>query len=102
TLLEPIMEMEVVVPEEFMGDIMGDLSSRRGRILGTESRGNYQVIRATVPQAEILQYASDLQSMTGGRGDFSLKLAAYEEVPAQIQEKIIAEARKEIEEDEED
>jgi elongation factor G len=98
-LLEPIMEMEVVTPEEFMGDIMGDLNSRRGRVLGMESRGKNQVVRALVPQAEVLTYAPDLRSMTGGRGMFTMKFSHYDEVPAQISQKVIEELRSQQEQE---
>lgn len=98
-LLEPIMEMEVITPEEFMGDIMGDLNSRRGRVLGMESRGKNQVVRALVPQAEVLTYAPDLRSMTGGRGMFSMKFSHYDEVPAQISQKVIEELRNQQEQE---
>jgi elongation factor G len=93
TLLEPIMSMEIIVPEEFMGDIIGDLNSRRGRVLGMEAKGHNQVIKAIVPMAEVLRYMPDLKSMTGARGSFSLTMDHYEEVPLQLQEKIIAEAK---------
>ncbi len=96
-LLEPIMKIEVIVPDENMGDIMGDMNSRRGKIIGVESRGNNQVVKATVPMAEILRYAPDLRSMTGGRGTFTMEYDHYEEVPGQIAEKIIETARKEKE-----
>ncbi len=90
-LLEPIMEITVIVPEEFMGDITGDLNSRRGRILGMEPiGGGLQKIRALVPEAEILRYATDLRSMTGGRGSFDLKFSHYDEVPEYIAKEIIA------------
>ena len=89
-LLEPIMNMEVRVPKDFVGDVMGDLNSRRGRVLGMDSKPRFEVINAQVPQAEILQYALDLTSMTGGRGAFTVEFSHYEEVPAQIAEKIIA------------
>ena len=92
-LLEPIMEMEVVTPDEFMGDIMGDLNSRRGRVLGMDSRGKNQVVRAHVPMAEVLTYAPDLRSMTGGRGIFTMTMSHYEEVPAQIAQKVIEEIK---------
>ncbi|MGM0786668.1 MAG: elongation factor G [Thermodesulfobacteriota bacterium] len=92
-LLEPIMEIEVVTPEEFMGDIMGDLNSRRGRVLGMENRGKNQVVRAMVPLAEVQTYAPDLRSMTGGRGMFTLKFSHYDEVPSQIAQKVIEELR---------
>ncbi len=93
-LLEPIMKLELTVPEEVMGDVMGDLNSRRGRVLGMDTKGKYQVIIAQAPMAEVLQYALDLNSMTGGRGSFQMEHARYEEVPAQLAEKVIAETRK--------
>jgi elongation factor G len=89
TLLEPIMRMQITTPDEFMGDIMGDLNGRRGRVLGMDSEGKYQVINAEVPMAEVLTYAPDLRSMTGGRGIFSMEFLRYDEVPAQISEKVI-------------
>ena len=89
-LLEPIMEVEVHVPKDFVGDVMGDLNSRRGRVLGMDSTARYEVINAHVPQAEVLLYALDLTSMTGGRGTFTTRFSHYEEVPAMIAEKIIA------------
>ncbi|RJP37534.1 MAG: elongation factor G [Desulfobacteraceae bacterium] len=88
-LLEPIMEIEVITPDEFMGDIMGDLNGRRGRVLGMDSKGKNQVVRANVPMSEVLTYAPDLRSMTGGRGIFFLKFSHYDEVPAQMAQKII-------------
>jgi len=97
-LLEPIMEVEVRVPKDFVGDVMGDLNSRRGRVLGMDSTDKYEVINAHVPQSETLLYALDLTSMTGGRGTFLVKFSHYEEVPAQIAEKIIAEYKAEAEE----
>jgi len=99
TLLEPIMKVEVIVPDENMGDVMGDLNSRRGKIMGVESKGNNQVVKATVPMAEILKYAPDLRSMTGGRGTFTVEFSHYEEVPAHIAAKIIENAKKEKEQE---
>ncbi len=96
-LLEPIMKVEVTVPEENIGDVIGDLNSRRGRVLGVEGRGNYQVIQANVPMAEMLKYAPDLNSKTGGRGTFTMEFSHYEEVPAQFSEKVIAQAKKDKE-----
>jgi elongation factor G len=93
TLLEPVMKMEITLPEEVMGDVMGDLNGRRGRVLGMDSIGKYQVIKASVPMAEVLKYALDLNSMTGGRGFFTMEHSHYEEVPAQLAEKIIAAAK---------
>lgn len=98
-LLEPIMNMEVIVPEDCMGDVMGDLNSRRGRISGMDARGGSQVIKAQVPMAEVLKYASDLTSLTSGRGIFSMEFAHYEEVPANISEKIIEASGKRTEEE---
>jgi len=94
-LLEPIMEIEVSVPEENMGDIIGDLNSRRGKVLGVDPKGNYQAIRAHVPMAEVLKYAPDLNSMTGGRGQFSLQFSHYEEVPSHLSERVVAQSKKE-------
>lgn len=98
-LLEPIMNLEVIVPEDCMGDVMGDLNSRRGRISGMDARGGSQVIKAQVPMAEVLKYASDLTSLTSGRGLFSMEFSHYEEVPANISEKIIEASGKRAEEE---
>jgi elongation factor G len=98
TLLEPIMEMEITVPDEYMGDIIGDLNSRRGRVLGMGSQGAKQIVKAHVPLSEVLKYAPDLRSMTQGRGMFTMKFSHYEEVPGPLQEKIIELAKKEKEE----
>ena len=81
-LLEPIMNVEITVPDENVGDIIGDLNSRRGRVLGTTPRGHNNVVGAEVPLAEMLTYAPDLTSMTGGRGDYHMELLRYDEVPA--------------------
>ncbi|MCP4638944.1 MAG: elongation factor G [bacterium] len=90
-LLEPIMEIEVLVPEEFMGDVNGDLNSRRGRILGMEPAGpGRQMIRASVPEAEVLRYSTDLRSMTGGRGSYTMTFARYDEVPEHVAQQVIA------------
>jgi elongation factor G len=94
-ILEPIYSVEVKVPENFMGDIMGDMPSRRGRVAGMEPQNDgTQVIRAQVPLAEMYGYAVDLRSMTQGRGEYSMEYSHYEEVPANIAEKIIAEQQK--------
>jgi elongation factor G len=95
TLLEPIMVMEITVPDDCMGDVIGDLSSRRGKVLGMESKGKKQIIRANVPLAEVLKYAPDLRSMTAGRGMFTMKVSHYEEVPGPLQEKIVAASKEE-------
>ena len=92
-LLEPIIEAEITVPEEYMGDVTGDLNSRRGRILGMDAGpGGKQIIRVTVPEAEMLRYSTELRSMTGGRGSYTMKFLQYDEVPDRIAQKIIAEA----------
>ena len=95
-LLEPIMDIEVLVPKEYMGDIIGDLNSKRGKIMGMEEtvKGK-QMIKAKIPQAEIFKYAIDLRSMTQGRGNFSLKFSHYEEVPANIAQEIVEKAKEE-------
>ena len=94
-LLEPIVEVEVIVPESMTGDVIGDLNAKRGRIQGMESTGSgKQRIRAQVPQAEMTRYAIDLRSMTGGRGVFTMTFDHYEEVPPHVAEKVIAEAKK--------
>ncbi|OPL14835.1 MAG: elongation factor G [Firmicutes bacterium ML8_F2] len=92
-LLEPIVDVEVIVPESFMGDIMGDLNSKRGRIQGMEPEGGLQKIRAQVPMSEMFKYSIDLRSMTQGRGFFTMSFSHYEEVPAQAADQVIATAR---------
>ncbi len=88
-LLEPIMEVEVRVPEAYMGEVNRDLNTRRGRLLGMDSEGSEQILRALVPQAELFTYATELRSITGGRGTFSARLSTYEEVPAHVAQKVI-------------
>ena len=95
TLLEPIVDISIEMPDEYMGEVIGDLNSRRGRVLGMDKEGSNQVIKGQVPLAEILSYALDLTSITSGRGTFSYEISHYEEVPAHLQEKIIAESKKE-------
>ncbi|MFA4964051.1 MAG: elongation factor G [Thermoleophilia bacterium] len=97
-LLEPHMNVEITVPEENVGDIIGDLNSRRGRVLGTTPRGHTNVVAAEVPLAEMLSYAPDLTSMTGGRGDYHMEFLRYEEVPAHLTQKIVEQAKAEKEE----
>jgi elongation factor G len=101
-LLEPITEMEVVIPEENVGDIIGDLNGRRGRVLGVDALGKSQIVRCQVPLAEVLRYSSDLRSITSGRGQFTMKVSHYEEIPAAIAEKVISESKKEMGEEEEE
>jgi elongation factor G len=91
-LLEPIMKVEVVVPEEYMGDVMGDINSRRGRVEGMESRSGGQVIRAMVPLAEMFGYVNTLRSRTQGRGVFTMVFDHYEEVPKNIADEIVKKA----------
>jgi elongation factor G len=88
-LLEPIMDAEIRVPERFLGDIMGDLNSKRGKIAGTEPEDGWQLVRAHVPEAEMLRFALDLRSMTQGRGAFSMKFDHYEEVPQHLAKALI-------------
>ncbi|OQX56452.1 MAG: hypothetical protein B5M53_01300 [Candidatus Cloacimonas sp. 4484_209] len=90
-LLEPIMNVEVVVPEDMMGDVIGDLNSRRGKIQGMESSGRFQKIKALVPQSEMYKYSTQLRSITQGRGSFTQQFSHYEEVPRELSEKIIKE-----------
>ncbi|NNL86223.1 MAG: elongation factor G, partial [Myxococcales bacterium] len=92
-LLEPIMNVEIVIPEGHVGDVMGDISSRRGRVQTSEVRGSSQVIKASVPMAEMLEYASALTSLTGGKGAFHMEFSHYDQIPAQLREKVIAEAQ---------
>lgn len=98
-LLEPIYEIEVIVPDEYMGDVMGDISSRRGKILGMDSDGLYQIIKANVPLAELHKYSSQLRSLTQGRGNHKSKFAYYEEVPKEVEQKVIDEYNKQREEE---
>ena len=90
-LLEPYTKVEVVVPEEYMGDVIGDLNSRRGRVDGMEMRGGAEHINAFVPLAEMFGYATDLRSKTQGRGVYTMTFDHYEEVPKNVAEKIISE-----------
>ena len=98
-LLEPIYDITVKVPEEFMGDVMGDISSRRGKIMGMDSEGRFQIIKAKVPLAELYKYSTTLRSITAGRGIHSRVFSHYDEVPAEISQKIIEQAKKDKEED---
>jgi len=92
-LLEPIMAVEVVTPEDYMGDVIGDLSSRRGRVEGMEQRGNAQVVRSQVPLAEMFGYATDLRSRTQGRATYTMQFDSYQRVPESIAQEIIARIR---------
>jgi elongation factor G len=104
TILEPVMHVEITIPDEFAGSIMGDLNSRRGRIQGMDNKGGNTVVKAEVPMAEMLTYGVDLTSMTQGRGSFNMEMHHYDTVPGQLQEKIIEKAkaaRGEVKEEEE-
>jgi elongation factor G len=92
-LLEPIMQVAIAVPEDAVGDVIGDLNSRRGRPLGMEAAGGMTEVRAEVPMAELLSYAPDLRAITGGQGEFTMELARYEEVPGHLVEKVVAQTR---------
>jgi elongation factor G len=92
-LLEPIMNITVTVPEECMGDVMGDLNSRRAKIEGMNSRGKYQELKAQIPLAEVLTYAASLTSITSGRGTFTMGFSHLDPVPFNLQEKIVEEAK---------
>ena len=96
-ILEPIVRAEVTVPEEYMGDVMGDFNKKRGRILGMEPEGRYQVVKALAPMAEMFKYSIDLRSMTAGRGTFTTEFDHYEEVPFSVAEKVIEQAKKDKE-----
>ena len=89
-LLEPIMRVEVVTPEEYMGDVIGDLNSRRGQIQGTDSRGNAQVVEAMVPLANMFGYVNELRSFSQGRAQYTMQFSHYEEVPANVAEEVKA------------
>jgi elongation factor G len=93
-LLEPIDTVEIRIPEDCMGKVMGDLSSRRGKILGIEANGGFQVIKAHVPAKELYHYSSNLRSLTGGRGVHVEELSHYEEMPREMEQQVIEEARK--------
>jgi elongation factor G len=96
-LMEPIVTLSVLVPEDSVGDVIGDLNSRRGRPLGMEPKGSLTEVRAEVPMAEVLSYAPDLRAITGGRGEYSMELARYEEVPGHVAQDVVAKARSEQE-----
>ena len=97
TLLEPIMNLEVTVPDDAVGAVNGDLNSRRGRLQGMDPKGGMTAIRAEVPMSEVLTYSQSLTSMTGGRGDYHMEFLRYEEVPTHIAQKLIEAAKKEKE-----
>ena len=94
-LLEPIMDVSISVPEQFMGDIIGDLNSKRGQVMGVEQLGKRQVIQATVPLAEMLRYSIDLKSITSARGSFTMEFSRFEIVPDELAQKVVAMAKEE-------
>jgi elongation factor G len=98
-LLEPIMSVKIMVPDHCMGEINGDISHRRGRILGMGAEDGMQFVTAEVPQSELFKYAAELRSMTAGQGSFEMKFERYDVVPSNVAQKIIAEAAKEKEEE---
>ena len=95
SLLEPVMDVEIAAPQEYSGDIMGDLNSRRGRVQGMEMSGKQQVIKAQVPMAEMLNYQSTLNSITAARGSFHMQFSHYDPVPGQLAQKIVEQSRAE-------
>jgi elongation factor G len=97
TLMEPIMTVTVTVPEEYVGDVIGDLNSRRGRPLGMEPRGAVTEVKAEVPMAELLEYAPDLRAITGGQGEYTMDLARYEEVPSHVAQQVVQRTQEEKE-----
>ena len=97
-LLEPVMNVEITVPEQFMGSIIGDLNGRRGQVMGVEQAGKKQVIQANVPLSEMLRYSIDLKSMTSARGTFTMEFSHYEITPDDVAQKVIAESKQEEEE----
>jgi elongation factor G len=92
-ILEPIMSVEVVVPEDYMGDVIGDLNSRRGRIMGMESRAGAQVVSAMVPLAQMFGYSTDLRSATQGRATYTMTFDHYEQAPKSVSEEIVAKVK---------
>lgn len=94
SLLEPVYKVDVVVPAEMVGDVMGDMNSRRGRVLTMDSRGRNSVVKAMAPLAEMLNYAPDLRSMSGGKGSYSMEFEVYEPVPGHMQDKVVQEVRR--------
>ena len=93
SLLEPIYNLTIIIPDSYMGDIMGDISSRRGRILGSEAKGKYQIIKAQAPLAEVQRYAIDLNSISGGRGTFEMDFDHYEEAPPRVTDEVVEKAK---------
>ncbi|HDM37604.1 MAG TPA: elongation factor G, partial [Candidatus Omnitrophica bacterium] len=99
-LLEPIMEVDITVPEEYMGQVSGDISSRRGKILGMDHKGNFEVVKALIPLAEMFKYATELRSMTQGKGTYSMKFSTYEPVPQKLAQSIIEKSKRDTKQEE--
>ena len=97
-LLEPVVEMDITVPDTYMGDMIGDLNTKRAQVLGMIPEDGFTTIQATAPYAEVRRYATDLRSITGARGTFTMQVTGYDEVPAHVAQQVIAEAKKEKEE----
>jgi len=100
TLLEPVMHVEIIVPDEYMGDVMGDMNKRRGRIMGMNKVEDGQQLIAEAPMSELFKYATDLRSMTQARGSFTTSFERYEEVPANVAQKIIESSKRDDDEEE--
>jgi len=98
-LLEPICSLDITVPDEYTGDVIGDLNTKRARVMGMDQQGGKSIVKAEVPLAEIQRYATDLRSITQGRGVFSMELLRYDEVPAHLTQEIVAQAKREKEEE---
>ena len=88
-ILEPMVNVKVYVPEDYTGDVMGDFNKRRARVMGVENEGDHSVVEAVAPQANMMTYATDLRSMTQGRGSFEMEFASYEQAPSDVEKKII-------------
>jgi elongation factor G len=97
-LLEPIVQLTIAVPEDAVGDVIGDLNSRRGHPLGMDAKGGMTEVKAEVPMAEVLDYAPDLRSITGGRGDYTMEFERYDEIPSHLAQKVIAESQSDADE----
>jgi len=93
-ILEPVMALEVVVPEDYLGDVIGDINSRRGKVSGLEARGSTQIVAAEVPLKEMFGYATDLRSKSQGRATYSMQFSSFEAVPAAVSEQIVTGARR--------
>ena len=98
-LLEPIMDVDITIPDEYMGQVSGDINSKRGRIVGVEAKGGMQIVKSQAPLAEMFKYGSELRSITGGRGYYTMRFSHYEIVPQRVAEKIIQASKKDKKEE---